>query len=128
MDEDLVEPSGPSEASPLQNEDETNSRPVEYSAQERAAFELRQQKQPVRRRPHIAYVSLSGAQLFLGVVILAVGGAAFGTTPSYRAGCFWAGLVVSLGTRHCANSVRIVSTHAVAGGRRVQFHLAVPQI
>ena len=111
MDEDLVEPSAPSESSPLQNEVETNCGKVEYSAQERAVLELRQRKQRVRRRPHIAYVSLSGAQLFLGVVILAVGGAAFGTTPSYRAGCFWAGLVVSLCTGQ--STLYQLSTHCL---------------
>ena len=46
------------------------------------------------RNPSISYLVLTGIQAALGVFILAMGGAAFAITPTYRAGSFWAGLMV----------------------------------
>ena len=50
------------------------------------------------RHPGISYLVLTGIQSVLGVLILALGGAAFAITPTYRAGSFWAGLIVSYET------------------------------
>lgn len=62
---------------------------------ERAAIEMSRRRAMTRMKPNLPYVVLSCLQIVLGVAIVAIGGAAFSTTPSYRAGCFWAGLIVS---------------------------------
>ena len=67
---------------------------VVKSPLERKAVRMSKRGQLTRMRPSVPFVMLSGAQVAIGVVILGVGGAAFATTPSFRAGCFWAGLMV----------------------------------
>ena len=46
------------------------------------------------RRPRLPFLFLTILQLMLGVVVLFLGLSAFLTTPQYRVGGFWAGLIV----------------------------------
>ena len=78
--------------SPVVNAPVTND--VVKSPLEHKAVRMSKRGQLTRMRPSVPFVTLSGAQVAIGVVILGVGGAAFATTPSFRAGCFWAGLMV----------------------------------
>lgn len=62
---------------------------------ERAAIAMSRKRANTRMKPNLLYVLLSCVQLGIGVAVLGLGGAAFATTPTFNAGCFWAGLVVS---------------------------------
>ena len=64
------------------------------SPAERAAVAMSRRRTMTRMKASVPYVVLSGLQTAVGAVIVAVGGAAFATTPTFNAGCFWAGLVV----------------------------------
>ena len=119
MDKDLIEPGDSSESKHRLHDDETDtetcspapaalttpSKTAETqdvtrfstwtSPAERAAIEMSQRRKMTRMKPSVPYLVLSCVQTGLGSAIAGVGGAAFATTPSFRAGCFWAGLLVS---------------------------------
>ena len=64
------------------------------SPAERAAVAMSRRRAMTKMKASVPYVVLSGLQTAVGAVVLSVGGAAFATTPTFNAGCFWAGLVV----------------------------------
>ena len=64
------------------------------SPAERAAVAMSRRRAMTKMRASPPYVILSGIQTAVGSAVLAVGGAAFATTPTYYSGSFWAGLVV----------------------------------
>ena len=66
------------------------------SPAERAAVAMSRRRAMTKMKASVPYVVLSGLQTAVGAVVLSVGGAAFATTPTFNAGCFWAGLVVRL--------------------------------
>ena len=65
------------------------------SPAERAAVEMSRRRKMTRMKASVPYLALSCGQTALGAAIVAIGGAAFSTTPTFPAGCFWAGLLVS---------------------------------
>ena len=68
---------------------------VPVSPLERAAIAMSRRRAMTRMKPSAPYVALSCLQALVGAVVTATGGAAFATTPTFPAGCFWAGLLVS---------------------------------
>ena len=62
---------------------------------ERAAIAMSRRRAMTKMKASVPYVVLSCVQTVVGAAVVAVGGAAFATTPTFNAGCFWAGLAVS---------------------------------
>ena len=100
-DEDVADGKHEPPPTPVKTEDTAAllpvpaAKPTWTSPLERAAIEMSRRRKMTRMKPNTPYLILSCLQCALGAVIVGVGGAAFATTPTFPAGCFWAGLVVS---------------------------------
>ena len=67
---------------------------------ERAAIAMSRRRAMTRMKASLPYVVLSCLQTAIGALVVGIGGAAFATTPTFRAGSFWAGLVVRANLVH----------------------------
>ena len=94
-DETLLEKCSPSAALLTTPTTKAEARVAWTSPLERAAIAMSRRRKMTRMKPSLPYVVLSVSQAILGLAIVAIGSVAFSITPSYRGGCFWAGLVVS---------------------------------